>query len=96
MQAKQSLRGALKMNKPYLLIAGEWYYPLCGTGDWIDTYISYEDAEKQIIYDISNRHLTNHTYLINNKGYDWYKIVNLETWNNTNYKESIDISSMPE
>lgn len=32
------------MKKPFLLIAGETYYPNSGTYDWIGTFKSYESA----------------------------------------------------
>ena len=32
------------MNKPYLLIAGENFYPSDGTGDWVGCFSTYEEA----------------------------------------------------
>ena len=34
------------MNKPFLLIAGDKYYPQRGVGDWVGCYETIEDAEK--------------------------------------------------
>jgi hypothetical protein len=34
------------MNKPYLLIAGD-YYPSGDTGDWIGCFSTYEEAKEQ-------------------------------------------------
>lgn len=60
------------MNKPFLLIAGYWYYPESGTGDWIRCYASikeiegYEDSEGK--------------YCIGKERYDWYTVVDLREW----------------
>jgi len=37
------------MNKPYLLIAGLYYYPNEGTGDWIGCYGTKEEAEALMV-----------------------------------------------
>ena len=36
------------MNKPFLLIANEGYYPGDGTSDWIGCFETREEAEAQI------------------------------------------------
>jgi hypothetical protein len=36
------------MKKPFLLIAGDGYYPSSGTGDWIDCFGTYEEAKEQV------------------------------------------------
>ena len=36
------------MNKPYLLIAGENFYPSRDTGDWIGCFSTYEEAKAQV------------------------------------------------
>lgn len=56
------------MKKPYLLIAGDKYYPLSQTGDWRGCFETYEKAEERLKeYD---------------KGYDydWWTIVDLREW----------------
>lgn len=55
------------MNKPYLLIAGDNYYPSSGTEDWRGTYSTYEEAEAAL-KDIERG------------DYDWYEIVDLRWW----------------
>lgn len=35
--------------KRFLLIAGDNYYPVGGTGDWIDTYATREEAAAQVV-----------------------------------------------
>jgi len=35
------------MNKPYLLIAGDKYYPEEGTQDWVACYATREEAEQR-------------------------------------------------
>ena len=37
-----------KMTKPYLLIAGDCYYPSADTGDWIGCFSTYEEAKAQV------------------------------------------------
>ena len=58
------------MKKPYLLIAGDKYYPSAYTNDWRGCFETYEAAEKYLQsyekwYD-----------------YEWFEIVNLEEWVN--------------
>lgn len=66
------------MDKPFLLIAGETYYPSSGTGDWIGTFSSYEEA----LATVNESKGGYYPYLINGIDYDWYEIVNLEKWVN--------------
>ena len=53
------------MNKPFLLIAGDNYYPHQDTGDWRGCFETYELAEAHLktLYD-----------------WDWYEIVDLREW----------------
>ena len=66
------------MKKPYLLIAGDYYYPAVGTGDWLQCFETEEEARSVISL------ARNGTYIINGFGnrdnYDWYKIVDLRKW----------------
>lgn len=64
------------MTKPYLLIAGDCYYPSSGTGDWIDCYETVEEAREEIEY---NNHRIN-TYKIRGRMFEWYDIVDLREW----------------
>jgi hypothetical protein len=57
--------------KPYLLIAGDDYYPSSRTGDWIDCYETEEEARKKW-EEISKQEYS----------YDWYEIVDLRDWMN--------------
>jgi hypothetical protein len=57
--------------KPYLLIAGDDYYPSSETGDWIDCYETEEEAIKKWV-EISKAKYR----------YDWYEIVDLRDWIN--------------
>lgn len=65
--------------KRFLLTAGDTYYPNDGTGDWIASFDSREEAEKQITL---NKNISGvyKSYRINNNDYDWYVIVDLEEW----------------
>ena len=42
------LHPTIKMKRPYLLIAGDNYYPSGGTDDWIDCYETLEEAKAQV------------------------------------------------
>ena len=58
------------MIKPYLLIAGDNYYPSSGTGDWIYSYETEEEAREKW-EEISSK---------SKYRYDWYEIVDLRDW----------------
>jgi len=58
--------------KPYLLIAGDNYYPCSGTLDWVDCYETEEEAEEKW------EEITSKTKYM----YDWYEIVDLREWMN--------------
>lgn len=83
------------MKKPFLLIAGEGYYPSSGTGDWIGCYETYDEAKEQVKF------VEDHTYYTKgknkgqiketyrnyqvNKEYgpmncDWYEIIDLRDY----------------
>jgi hypothetical protein len=57
------------MTKPFLLIAGYDYYPGSGTSNWIATYDTKEEAEKEWEY------LKKEEY-----PFEWYEIVDLREW----------------
>lgn len=65
--------------KLFLLIAGSKYYPSYDTDDWIDTYLTREEAEKEVVklYDLSGNQ---RGYKIKGINYDWYCIVDLRDW----------------
>lgn len=69
------------MNKPFLLLSGHHYYPESGTGNWIARFAN-ENLAKKAVVDLSapepNMRFGN--YVIDNQEYDWFEIVNLETW----------------
>ena len=62
------------MKKPFLLTAGEHYYPSCGDGDWIGFFGTREEAEKQVIK-LPKEHL--YKYKIGKLMLDWYYISNI-------------------
>ena len=62
------------MNKPYLLIAGENFYPFRDTGNWVGCFSSRDEARAQIKLRSPNG------YTVNGRGCDWYKIVDLREW----------------
>lgn len=84
------------MNRPYLLIAGDGYYPSPGTGDWIECYETYGEAEDRIkkeqFYQYYTRgknkgqiKSTHESYVLKDGPYgdrkiDWYEIVDLRDW----------------
>lgn len=61
------------MKKPYLLIAGYFYYPESGTGDWIACFETFEEAKNKVIKQ-------NKDIYIDNNLYDWYEIIDLREW----------------
>jgi len=69
------------MNKPYLLIAGDNYYPDAKTGDWKGCYSTFEEAEAEVS-EYKNVLGTQDGYLFNEQVYDWYTIVDLRDWTN--------------
>lgn len=77
------------MDKPYLLIAGEAYYPEAGTGDWIGFFETYEQAkscveivEVEVPFRAGPRRgqvKEIRTILkVNGVKRDWYEIVDVE------------------
>jgi hypothetical protein len=68
------------MKKPYLLIAGDHYYPVSGTGDWIECFESYEDAYNSITVVEDEPGKGCGQYIINDRTYAWYDIVDLRNW----------------
>lgn len=84
------------MDKPFLLIAGEHCYPQLGTGDWIDRFETQEEARIRVVktkeveeavyaldgicFETEEVIAIMGDYVINGQKYDWYMIVNLETW----------------
>jgi hypothetical protein len=84
------------MKKPFLLIAGDAYYPSSGTGDWIGCFETQKEAEEQV--DVVEHHTyytkgknkgeiksTHKTYVVKGGTYgdrncDWYEIVDLLDW----------------
>ncbi len=74
------------MSKHFLLIAGDNYYPCAGDGDWINRFKTRDEAE-QLVVD-SGREYSYGRYKITVNGkvknFDWYKVINLETWELSN------------
>jgi hypothetical protein len=80
------------MNKPFLLIAGDVYYPSADTDDWVACYSTYQEAKEQVEevhrheYFTKGKHKgeiksTHMSYIIKNLGErDWYHIVDLCDW----------------
>lgn len=83
------------MKKPFLLIAGEGYYPSSGTGDWIGCYETQKEAEEQVKFIEYHTYYTKGkkqgqiketytTYEVNGKygvrKCDWYDVVDLRDW----------------
>lgn len=83
------------MHRYYLLLAGDYYYPEDGTGNWINTFEIEEEA-KNVIKEIQdppevfqqgprkgqikpNQKLRSY-YEIGDRKYDWYEIIDLKDW----------------
>ncbi len=72
------------MNRPYLLIAGDYYYPSCDTGDWIGCFSTYQEALEQVEFVVSSASQFDR-YNVKGGKYgarecDWYEIVDLRGW----------------
>lgn len=67
--------------KPFLLMAGESYYPESGTGDWIGCFETMEEA-LAMVQKPPDDGFGHRKYEINKVGYDWYHIVDLRHWMN--------------
>lgn len=65
------------MKKPYLLIAGDTYYPDKGTGNWIGCYETLEDIKNVIV---KNEYSGYYTINGSEDEYEWYEIVDLREW----------------
>ena len=72
------------MKKPFLLIAGYNYYPSSGTGDWISTFETFEDASAAICKVDPWSGINEYKLSSDNSDYpttyDWFKIVDLREW----------------
>jgi hypothetical protein len=83
------------MKKPYLLTAGDGYYPTSGTGDWIGCYETAEEALEQVEYKEFHQYYlkgknkgeiksTHKTYVVKGEfrdmKCDWYEIIDLRDW----------------
>lgn len=75
------------MKKPYLLIAGDQYYPSSRTGDWIACYETLEEAKEEVVNVTVPRYHNkkfgdemDDKYSIRGAEYDWYSIVDLRDW----------------
>lgn len=64
------------MTKPYLLIAGDCYYPSAGTSDWVGCFSTYEEAKAQV----ELKKPSGYTINGGDWGCDWYEIVDLREW----------------
>ena len=72
------------MNKPYLLVAGDYYYPSCDTGDWIGCFSTYEEALEQVELVVSSASQFDHYNVKRGergvRQCEWYEIVDLREW----------------
>ena len=67
--------------KPFLLIAGDDYYPSHDTGDWIGCFSTREEAQAQIQMSASAcRSIRVQHPRFGETDYDWYEIVDLRDW----------------
>lgn len=86
--------------KNFLLIAGDNYYPGAGTSDWIDRFETYQEAFNEILEETKDCHVYFRqgkkkgmvkeyrwitTYTIDGRKFDWFEIVDLDTWVKNQY-----------
>lgn len=80
-------------SKYFLLIAGHRYYPGGGTEDWIDTFSTEREAYTIVTHKDNTRVITKGkkkgelentytSYIINEREYDWYDVIDLREWIN--------------
>ena len=68
------------MKKPYLLIAGDCYYPSSGTDDWKGCYETIEEIQEMLEKDPDD--CPEGAVKIDGAPYDWYYIIDLREWVN--------------
>lgn len=75
------------MKKPYLLIAGDQYYPSSGNRDWIGCYETYDEVINEVHTVVVPKYHSKKfgdemvsKYRIKGHDYDWYEIVDLRDW----------------
>ena len=71
------------MKKPFLLIAGDNYYPGGGTSDWVGCYATKEEALAQIGKPEGHEGycgLGGHFIKARNYSCDWFEIIDLREW----------------
>jgi hypothetical protein len=76
------------MNKPFLLMVGNDYYPARGTGDWIGCYSSVEVAKSKIIISEDKWcpvKLNEPNSKYHNDEFNWYDIIDLRQWSENEY-----------
>lgn len=62
-----------QVEKHWLLIAGEHYYPAQGTGNWVKVFASKEEAEEA-----GKKMLVAEEY--SDDWAEWFKVVDLKEW----------------
>lgn len=65
------------MNKPFLVLAGDYQYPLRGTGDWKGRFATREDAELCIKEEITFGPQAGMRFAVNGEPVDWIEIIDL-------------------
>lgn len=80
--------------KPFLLMAGDNYYPSGGSQDWIGCYETLEEAQAQVSRIEENQVVTIgkskgqinviwHYEIVGKTGkFDWYEVEDLRSWIN--------------
>jgi hypothetical protein len=71
------------MKKPFLLIAGDYYYPYSHTGDWKGCFETYDEALNQIeeeMYSGEKYYKIKTEKKEDDLGYGWYDIIDLREW----------------
>ncbi len=65
--------------KRFLLTAGKDFHPELGDLNWIESFDSIIEA-KNTIKENHQDEWSYDRYTINNKDYDWYKIIDTDKW----------------
>ena len=79
------------MKSPFLLVAGDQYYPERSDGDWVGFFDTYEEAltlvaevKEDTFFSRGPRKgevkSSKTYYKVDGRKRDWYEIINIETW----------------
>lgn len=74
------------IEKPFLVIMGDDYYPCKETKDWKVTFSTLTEAQNavRIVESLATPRYKHYEFTGDSWHYDWYQIVDLRDWKPTN------------